>query len=78
MDVSSPSALFVCSDVIKKVAANATMNKATDHASFITDIVTVVEEIVHEDGDNALEFDVITSRKHGKKKAAIIFPLRFF
>ena len=35
------------------------MNKAADHASVTTDITTVVEEIVHEDGNKALEPDVI-------------------
>jgi hypothetical protein len=50
VDVSSPSALatlLVCSDVIVivDVAADATMNKAVDHASVITDISTVVKEI---------------------------------
>ena len=35
-----------------------TMNKAADHSSVTTDIVTVVEEIVHEDGNKAMESDV--------------------
>ena len=59
VDVPYPFALLVCSDVIKDVAADATMNKAADHASVTTDIATVVEEIVHEDGNKAVEFDVI-------------------
>jgi hypothetical protein len=59
VDVVSSFASFVCSDVMKDVAADATMNKAVDHANFITDIATVVEEIVHKDGNKALESDVI-------------------
>ena len=35
------------------------MNKAADHANVTTDITAVVEEIVHEDGNKALESDVI-------------------
>ena len=59
VDVLSPPALFVCSDVIKDVASHATIHKAADHASVTTDITTVVEEIVHEDGNKALESNVI-------------------
>ena len=36
------------------------MNKATDHTNITTDITTVVKEIVHENGNNALESNVIT------------------
>ena len=35
------------------------MNKAVDRAIVTTDIATVMEEIVHEDGDKAMESDVI-------------------
>ena len=59
VDVPCPSALLICSDVIKDVAADATMNKAADHASVTIDIATVVEKIVHEDGNKAVESDVI-------------------
>ena len=59
MDVLCPSALLVCSDVIKDVAVDANMNKVADHANITTDIATVVEEIVHEDGNKAVESDVI-------------------
>ena len=59
VDMPCPSALLVCSDVIKDVAADATMNKAANHASVTTDIATVVEEIVHEDGNKAVESNVI-------------------
>jgi hypothetical protein len=41
--MSFPSTLFVCSNVIKDIAADATMNKAVNHSSFTTDIATVVE-----------------------------------
>ena len=51
VDVPSPFALLICNDVIKDVAANVTINKAADHASVTTDIATVMEEIVHEDGN---------------------------
>ena len=34
------------------------MNKAADHDNVITDIAMVVEEIVHEDGNKAVESDV--------------------
>ena len=57
VDVPSPPALFVCSDVIKDVVSDATMNKAADHAS----VTTVVEEIMHEDGNKALESDIIAN-----------------
>ena len=50
VDVPCPSALLVCSDVIKDVALDATMNKAAYHGSVTTDIITVVEEILHKDG----------------------------
>ena len=59
VDVSSPSALLICSDIIKDVAADATMNKAANHDSVTTDIITVMEEIVHENENKALETDVI-------------------
>ena len=59
VDVSFLSALFVCSGVIKDVAADATMNKAEDHVNVTTDIAMVVEKIVHEDENKALESDVI-------------------
>ena len=59
VDVPSSSTLFIYSDVIKNVAADATMNKAADHASVTTDIGTVVEDIVDEDGNTTLESDVI-------------------
>ena len=59
VDVSFPSALLVCNDVIKDVAADATMNKAEDHANVTTDIATMVEEIMHKDENKALESDVI-------------------
>ena len=59
VDVLSPPALFVCSDVIKDVASDATIHKAAYQASVTTDITTVVEEIVHEDGNKALESNVI-------------------
>ena len=59
--MSSPSALFVCNDVIKDVVANAIMNKAADHANVTIDIAMVLEEIVHEDENNALESDVIAN-----------------
>jgi hypothetical protein len=55
--VDVPSLCY--SDVIKDLAADATMNKAADHASFTTDIATMVDEIVHEDENKALESDVI-------------------
>ena len=59
VDVPCPFALLVCSNVIKDVAADATMNKAADHANVTTDIATVVEEIMYEDGNKAVESDVI-------------------
>ena len=59
LDVSSPSALFVCSNVAKDVAADATINKAADHAIVTTNIATVVEEIVYKDEIKTLESDVI-------------------
>ena len=43
-------ALFVCTDDVKDVAVDASTNKVTDHANINMDIVTVVEEILHEDG----------------------------
>ena len=55
VNVSYPSALFVCSNVVKDVAADTTMNKVANHVS----IATVVEEIVHENENKVLEFDVI-------------------
>jgi hypothetical protein len=36
VDMPSSFALFVCGDVIKNVAADATINKAADHANFTT------------------------------------------
>ena len=54
VDVPCSFALLVCSDVIKDIAADATMNKVADHASVTTDITTVVEEIVHKDGNEAV------------------------
>ena len=59
VDVSCPSALFVCSNFIKNVAADATINKVADHASVTTDIARVVEDIVHKDGNKAVESDII-------------------
>lgn len=59
VDVSSPSALLVCIDVIKDVAVDVIMNKSTDHASNTTNIVTMVKNVVHEDRNKALESDVI-------------------
>ena len=59
VDVSSPSALFVCNDVIKDVAVDAIMNKLTDHASNTTNIVTMVKKVVHEYRNKALKSDVI-------------------
>ena len=43
VDVSFPTSLLVCSDVIKDVAADATMNKAEDHANVTTDFATMVK-----------------------------------
>ena len=60
VDVMSPSALLICSDIIKDVAADAMMNKAADYASITTDIATVVGEILYEDGNKALESNDIT------------------
>lgn len=59
MDVPCLSALYVCSDGVKDVAANATTNKVADHANVTTDITTVVEEILHEDKNKAVDSDVI-------------------
>ena len=59
VDVSSPSALFICSDNINNIAADATMNKAANHANITTDIAIVVGEIVYEDENKALESNVI-------------------
>jgi hypothetical protein len=59
VDVLSHSVLFVCSDVIKDVTTDATIKKATDHANFTKDIAMVVEEIVHENGNKALESNIV-------------------
>ena len=59
VDVLSRYALFVCSDVIKDVATDATMNKAADQACVTTNIAMVVEEIIHENEKKILESDVI-------------------
>ena len=61
VDVSSLSALIVCSDVIKDVTTYVTMNVVTDHANVSNDIVTLVEEIVHEDENKAEKSDVIAN-----------------
>ena len=58
VDVPCPSALLVCSNVIKNVAADASINKAADHGNITTDITAVVEEIVHKDGNKAVESDI--------------------
>lgn len=52
--------MFVCSKVIKDVAADATMNMAANHAIITTDIAMVVENIVHENKNKTFESDVIT------------------
>ena len=59
VDVPSTSTLLVGSDVIVDVAADATLNKAAEHASVSTDIGTVVEGIWHEDGKKSVEPNVI-------------------
>lgn len=59
VDVSSPSVLIVCSDVIKDVTTDVTMNVFTDHVNVKKDIATLVEEMVHEEAIKALESDVI-------------------
>ena len=51
INVSSPSASNVCSDGVKDIATDSIMSKVTDHASVTTDFVTVVEDIVHENGE---------------------------
>ena len=43
------------------VAADVTMNKKANHANVTTESVTVVEEIVHEDGNKTLESGVIAN-----------------
>lgn len=50
MDVPSPTALHVCSNDVKDVAIDAITKKMADHASVTSDIATLVEEILHEDG----------------------------
>ena len=59
VDLPSPFTLIVWSDFIKDVAAHATMNKVANHASVTTDITTVVEKIVYEDGNKILKSDII-------------------
>ena len=63
VDVSSPSTLHVAGD--------ATTKKVADHASVTTDIATVVEEILHDDGNNAVDFDVILDLTEGAVDEAI-------
>ena len=59
VDVPSTSALFVGSDIVVNVAADATMNKAAEHPNFSTNIGTVVKKIGQEDGKKSVEPDVI-------------------
>ena len=55
----SPSALLVCSDIIKDFATDVIMNKKTDHTRVATNIAMVVEEIMHKDENKTLETNVI-------------------
>ena len=55
VDVPSPSALHVCSDIVKYFAADTTTNKVGDHVS----VTMVVEKILHGDGNKAVDSDVI-------------------
>ena len=59
LDLPSPYALHVCSDGVEDIAADAITNKVADHACVTTNIATVVEEILHEDGNKAVDSDVI-------------------
>ena len=59
VDILSPSALTVCSDIIKNFAADVSMNVITDYANITNDIAMVVEEIVDDDGYKAVESDII-------------------
>lgn len=62
VDVPSTSALLVGSNVAVDVAADATMNKAADHANVIIDINTVYEKIGYEDEKKSVEPDVSPKR----------------
>ena len=58
--MSSSSTLIVCSDVIKDITTDITINVVSDHDNVSKDIATLVKEIVHEDAINAVESDVIS------------------
>ena len=63
VDVPSHYALHVCNDGVKDVAADATTNKVADHVT--TDIATVLEEILHEDENKAMDSDIIIDMTEG-------------
>ena len=71
VDVSSPSALHVCNDGVKDVTADATTNKVANHAIVTMDIATVMEEILHENENKAVDFDVITDVTEGTVDEAL-------
>lgn len=71
VNVQSHSALLVCSDGVKDVAVDATTNKVTYHISVTTDIATVLEDIVHEDKNKAVESDVIADKVEGAVDEAV-------
>lgn len=57
--LSSSSTLIGCSNVIKDVTTDITINVVSDHDNVSKDIATLVKETVHEDAINAVESDVI-------------------
>lgn len=71
VNVQSHSALLVCSDGVKDVAVDATTNKVTYHINVTTDIATVLEDIVHEDGNKAVEFNIIVDILEGAVDEAV-------
>ena len=71
VNVPSPSALHVCSDGVKDIAADATTNKVANHANVTTNIATVKEDILHKYGNKAVDSDVIANMSEGTIDEAI-------
>ena len=63
VDVPSTLTLLVSSVVIVDGAADATLNKAAEHDNVSTEIDTVVEDIVQEDGKTLVENSASRSTK---------------
>ena len=55
----------------KRCCGHPTRNKAADQTNVTTDIATVLEDIVHEDKNKAVESDVIADKVEGAVDEAV-------